>query len=127
MGLLDVQTDDGTQPLVGDRFPSTNFGAFRVSRNMGARSAIGMIFTDRNGGDTGNRSYGVDVHLRPGGDPTPRGRSSAATTSAGMTGTSALLRAPAAAAAVQELIDDFRFSDLDSVDEALARHPGGRG
>jgi glutamate-1-semialdehyde aminotransferase len=33
-------------------------------------------------------------------------------------------RARGVPAAVQELIDDFRFNDLDSVDEALARHPG---
>ena len=65
MGLLDVQTDLGPVPLAGARFPRTNFGAFRVSRNLAARSTIGMIYTDRNGGANGNRSYGGDLHLRP--------------------------------------------------------------
>jgi hypothetical protein len=65
MGVLDVQSDVGPQPLIGSRFPRTNFAAARVSRNLGARSAVGMIYTDRNGGETGNRSYGVDLHLRP--------------------------------------------------------------
>jgi hypothetical protein len=65
MGVLDVQTDDGVVPAVGTQFPRTNFGAFRVSRNVGARSTVGMIYTDRNGGENGNRSYGADLHLRP--------------------------------------------------------------
>ena len=65
IGLLDVQTDVGVVPTSGSQFPRTNFGAFRVSRNLGARSAIGMIVTDRNGGGDGNRSYGLDLHLRP--------------------------------------------------------------
>lgn len=65
MGLLDVQTDLGPVPRVGTRFPRTNFGAFRVSRNLAGRSSVGMIYTDRNGGGDGNRSYGVDLHLRP--------------------------------------------------------------
>ena len=65
VGLLDVQTDVGPLPRAGARFPRTNFGAFRVSRNLAGRSAIGMIYTDRNGGGSGNRSYGVDFRLRP--------------------------------------------------------------
>ena len=52
-------------PRVGTRFPRTNFGAFRVSRNLAGRSSVGMIYTDRNGGGDGNRSYGLDLHLRP--------------------------------------------------------------
>jgi hypothetical protein len=65
VGLLDVQTDTGPLPRVGSPFPRTNFAAFRVSRNLGGRSAIGMIYTGRNGGGDGNRSYGLDIHLRP--------------------------------------------------------------
>jgi hypothetical protein len=65
VGLLDVQADVGPVPRVGARFPRTNFGAFRVSRNLAGRSAIGMVYTDRNGGGNGNRSYGVDFRLRP--------------------------------------------------------------
>jgi hypothetical protein len=67
MGLLDVQTDVGPPPTAATavRFPRTNFAAFRVSRNLGARSTVGMIYTDRNGGENGNRSYGADLHLRP--------------------------------------------------------------
>jgi hypothetical protein len=65
IGFLDVQTDRGPLPRVGTRFPRTNFGALRVSRNLAGRSAIGMIYTDRNGEGDGNRSYGLDLHLRP--------------------------------------------------------------
>ena len=65
VGVLDVQTDTGPLPRVGTPFPRTNFAAVRVSRNLAGRSAIGMIYTDRSGGGDGNRSYGVDLHLRP--------------------------------------------------------------
>jgi hypothetical protein len=65
VGVLDVQTDTGTQPPTGSPFPRTNFASFRVSRNLGARSTAGIIYTDRNGGGNGNRSYGADLHLRP--------------------------------------------------------------
>ena len=64
MGLLDVQTAPAT-PATGDLLPQTNFGAFRLSRNVGARSTVGMIFTDRDGKGDSNRSYGFDLHLRP--------------------------------------------------------------
>ena len=56
---------------------------------------------------------------------TGRERVLVAATTAGTTGTSARPRAPAACRrAVRELIDGFRFNDLDSLDAALARQPG---
>ena len=66
MGLLDVQTDSTESAVTGHLlFPRTNFGAFRVSRNLGQRSSFGMIFTNRDGGGNTNRAYGADLHLRP--------------------------------------------------------------
>lgn len=64
MGLLDVETAPASL-ATADLLPQTNFGAFRVSRNVGARSTVGMIFTDRDGKGSENRSYGFDAHLRP--------------------------------------------------------------
>ena len=61
-GLLDVQTD--AIDALGVR--STNWGVARLKRNMGARSFIGGIFTNRqSGGDDWNRVFGLDTDINP--------------------------------------------------------------
>lgn len=61
-GLLDVQT--GAIDATGVR--STNWGVARVKRNVGDRSSIGGIFTNRQaGGDDWNRVFGLDAEFNP--------------------------------------------------------------
>jgi hypothetical protein len=61
-GLLDVQTDSVDE--LGVR--STNWGVARLKRNIGARSSIGGIFTNRqSGGDDWNRVAGLDADINP--------------------------------------------------------------
>ena len=64
MGLMNIQTGE-----VGDLdYTGTNFSAFRVKRDLFARSNIGVIATHRNhaAGHSGSNSlYGVDGNLAP--------------------------------------------------------------
>ncbi len=61
-GLLDVQTDSVDDLGV----KSTNWGVARLKRNIGARSSIGSIFTNRqSGGDDWNRVLGFDSDINP--------------------------------------------------------------
>ncbi len=64
-GLLDVQTD--SKLLDEDSFePSTNWGVVRFKRNLGSRSFIGAIFTNKQiDGDNWNRVFGVDADINP--------------------------------------------------------------
>jgi hypothetical protein len=68
IGLLDVQTKPLGQSRSGivDGIPEDNWGVVRLKRNVGERSSVGMIFTnrDQNGGD-GNQVYGLDADLNP--------------------------------------------------------------
>jgi hypothetical protein len=64
-GLLDVQTDrvDLGQGTV---VPEDNWGVARVTRNVGRRSAVGMIFTNRDTeGGAESRVYGLDANFNP--------------------------------------------------------------
>lgn len=65
IGLLDVQTDDAVPRSGTGGIPRENFGALRVSRNLGERSTVGAIFTNRDGEGNTNRAFGLDLHLRP--------------------------------------------------------------
>jgi hypothetical protein len=65
IGLLDVQTGGADLASGNGEIPDTNFGAMRVSRNIGERSTVGMIFTRRADGDNTNSAFGLDLHLRP--------------------------------------------------------------
>ncbi|NKB87323.1 MAG: hypothetical protein GKS06_03785 [Acidobacteria bacterium] len=61
-GLLDVQTDSVDDLGVA----STNWGVARLKRNIGARSSVGGIFTNRqSGGDSWNRVLGLDTDINP--------------------------------------------------------------
>ncbi len=65
LGLLTV----GTEALAtGDRsaIPATQHSVFRLKRDLGERSSVGMIYTelDPRAGE-GNRLYGVDVDYKP--------------------------------------------------------------
>jgi hypothetical protein len=67
-GLLDVSAetlDQAESGIVGG-IPKDNWGVVRVKRNVGKRSSLGMIFTNReqDGGDY-NRVFGLDADLNP--------------------------------------------------------------
>ena len=65
MGLMNIQTGDRAQGLDVE---STNFSAFRVKRDLFARSNIGVIATHRNisaDGPGSNSLYGVDGNFAP--------------------------------------------------------------
>jgi len=68
IGVLNSQT--GEEVLLDDDevtfVPSTNWTVARVKRNIGERSSIGAIFTNRQAGsDDYNRVVGVDADIRP--------------------------------------------------------------
>lgn len=57
LGVLNMQTDD--VPELGLR--SENHGVLRVRRELGSRSSVGMLLTNRESfGDEYNRAYGFD-------------------------------------------------------------------
>ena len=63
LGVLDVQTA-AFEPEPGDDLEPVernNWGAVRLKRNVGRRSSVGMIATNRQGTDTSNRVVGADV------------------------------------------------------------------
>jgi hypothetical protein len=66
-GVMDVQTEavDPFDPEA-DPIRETNWGVARVKRNLGARSTIGGIFTNKqSGSDDWNRVFGVDADINP--------------------------------------------------------------
>jgi hypothetical protein len=68
IGLLDASTEDLDQAATGvlGGVPEENWGVVRVKRNVGERSAVGMIFTNRDSGEIGtNQVYGLDANLNP--------------------------------------------------------------
>jgi hypothetical protein len=68
IGLLDVSTDElgAAESATRDGIPADNWGVVRLKRNIGQRSSVGMIFTNRDqeGGDS-NQVYGLDANLNP--------------------------------------------------------------
>ncbi|MFH0823936.1 MAG: DUF5916 domain-containing protein, partial [Pseudomonadota bacterium] len=64
LGLLNIQQDELEDEL--GAIPSNNFTVARVRRDLFARSDVGVIFINRQGGnpDDYNRSYGVDINLQ---------------------------------------------------------------
>ncbi len=68
IGVLNVSTDSlVARPDDGfAAVPENNWGTVRLKRNVGARSSIGMIYTDRNGeGDDRNQVLGGDFDWKP--------------------------------------------------------------
>ncbi|HYU33779.1 MAG TPA: DUF5916 domain-containing protein [Thermoanaerobaculia bacterium] len=65
LGMVDVQTDQ-TDVFPFFTLPETNWGTVRVKRDIGQRSTVGMIATNReaSGGDV-NRVIGLDAEIRP--------------------------------------------------------------
>lgn len=63
-GLLDVQTG-AHDPLDAERVPRTNWGVARIKRNLGDRSTVGAIFTNRQAADAWNRVIGIDADINP--------------------------------------------------------------
>jgi hypothetical protein len=62
-GLLDVQNDAGVAGTTA--LPRDNWAAARVTRNLGQRSSVGAIVTQRHNSANVNRAYGVDLSLKP--------------------------------------------------------------
>jgi len=64
LGLLNVATEGVDEE--GRFFPDTQFGVARLKRNLGRRSSIGAIFTDRDeDGPASNEVYGLDLSWKP--------------------------------------------------------------
>jgi hypothetical protein len=65
LGVLDAQTDSFDLPPFGEQ-PQDNWGVVRVKRNLGRRSSLGMIFTNRDQDGVGtNRVFGLDGEWKP--------------------------------------------------------------
>ena len=65
LGVLDVATEN-TSFDDGSTVPRTNFGVVRAQRNLGRRSALGLIYTDRNASQgTRNQVLGLDFDYQP--------------------------------------------------------------
>jgi hypothetical protein len=65
VGLLDVQTDAYDLGRFGDQ-PQDNWGVVRLKRNLGRRSTLGMIATNRDQEGVGtNRVVGLDTDFKP--------------------------------------------------------------
>jgi len=65
IGLLDAQTGSYDLDPFG-RQPEDNWGVVRVKRNVGERSNVGMIFTNRDPEGFGsNRVFGLDANFNP--------------------------------------------------------------
>ena len=63
IGVLDVITEE---TRFGDSLiPETNFGVVRLKRNLGQRSGVGFIYTDRDDGESSSRVFGVDFDYKP--------------------------------------------------------------
>ncbi len=64
VGVLGVGTGEAD---IGDRaVPQTAFSVARVKRNIGQRSSVGAIFTQRDPADRGAQNlYGFDIELKP--------------------------------------------------------------
>jgi hypothetical protein len=68
LGVLNASTDFLDQQSSGfvGGLPEDNWGVVRVKRNVGERSAVGMIFTNRDQEGVGtNQVYGLDANLNP--------------------------------------------------------------
>ena len=66
IGLMNVQTDDVVLELEDETFagPGENFTAIRLKQDVFARSTIGMLLTNVQGGGEHNRVAGVDANFR---------------------------------------------------------------
>jgi hypothetical protein len=68
IGVLNVATDSvAANPAAGfAAVPENNWGTLRVKRNVGDRSSVGAIYTDRRGdGSDSNQLYGGDFDWKP--------------------------------------------------------------
>ena len=61
IGTLIMQSEQTSIGEAGETFPSNNYIVGRLSRDLGARSRLGVLFTNRQGSSTDyNREIGVD-------------------------------------------------------------------
>ncbi len=64
-GVLDVQTEAAVTSE-GEEVGQTNFAVVRAKRNLGERSSVGVIYTDRRESGAGkNQVLGVDFDYKP--------------------------------------------------------------
>lgn len=64
IGVLNVQADSVDES--GQSIAETGFTVARVNRNIGRRSTIGAIFTDRDEAGSGSsRVFGIDLNYKP--------------------------------------------------------------
>ena len=64
LGVLEVETDGISEP--GREVPRASFSVVRAKRNLGGRSSIGAIVTNRDeSGPAENRVYGLDFDYKP--------------------------------------------------------------
>ena len=64
LGILGVATGGLTAGEDSGAVPATDWAAVRLKRNVGKRSSVGVIVTDREGDDS-NRVYGADFDWKP--------------------------------------------------------------
>ena len=65
-GLLDAQTDNYDLPSPFGEQPEDNWGVVRIKRNVGQRSNVGMIFTNRDQEEgVSNQVFGLDANFNP--------------------------------------------------------------
>lgn len=67
VGLLGALTEDSrSNGAPGSGLPETTFAVARAKRNIGRRSGLGVLYTDRNASGAGrNRTLGIDVDFKP--------------------------------------------------------------
>ncbi len=57
VGAMNIETEET------DNHPAENFSVFRVRRDFLSRSSVGAVITNRQGGGSFNRVFGLDLHL----------------------------------------------------------------
>ena len=69
LGFLDAETEEATDSESGDRIPKTNWLAARLQRNLGTRSTVGVLVTQKDEagsfGEGDNLAVGLDFNLNP--------------------------------------------------------------
>lgn len=66
LGFLDAQTEALTSEVSGEPIPATNWGVLRLQRNIGDRSTVGVLATQKSpSGRETNRTFGFDATLKP--------------------------------------------------------------
>ncbi|MCH9647662.1 MAG: carbohydrate binding family 9 domain-containing protein [Deltaproteobacteria bacterium] len=66
LGFLDAQTESLTSEVSGETIPTTNWGVLRLQRNLGDRSTVGVLATQKSpSGLDSHQTFGIDANLKP--------------------------------------------------------------